>query len=86
MRKRDARGLHVGFSFHVSHKESFESRRLLGTTVTEETVPEGRDPVEYLRERVLSELDRLTLRGVEPAARRDLVQLFDPEPVEAEEE
>lgn len=79
MRRSQAKGLKVGFSFHVSYQVSYESRRLLGTSTSDEVVPPDRDPVEYLRERVLSELDRITLRGMEPAARRDLVQLFEAE-------
>lgn len=51
----------VAFSFAVKTKESYEEQQLLGVSFTHDSVPPGRDPVDYLRERVLAELDRVTL-------------------------
>lgn len=51
--------LYVHFTFGIE---------LLGVAYSNDTVPPGKDPVEYLRERVLAELDRVTLAAQSGAA------------------
>ena len=61
---------YVSFSFAIKVKKGYEEQRLLGTDFQNDSVPPGADPVQYLRERVLAELDRVTLRASTPATHR----------------
>jgi hypothetical protein len=50
---------HISFSFALTDKKGYNSDKVFGMSVSEEIVPEGKNGVVYLRERVLYELDRL---------------------------
>jgi hypothetical protein len=58
----------ISFSFalHVQ-KTEFSTEKVLGISVHDEIVPDGEDQVDYLRHRVLGELNRLA-RPSAPAA------------------
>lgn len=82
--------LRVNFKFSlVDHDRTYDSRPLVNVEFANDCVPPDRDPVEFLRERVLEELDKRTLAS--PAAQRAtkpaLVQVCqDQDPSAAPEE
>lgn len=74
----------VKVTLEVTAKVAYETRTLLGGTLTE-AVPEGVEPAEYLRQRAIEELDRHTLEAgtqvILPQARvKQLLPRPEPEP------
>ena len=57
----------ISFAFSIDQPvpDGYSSpTRLLGTKFEADVVPPGVDPVTYLRDRVLAELDRVTLQPI----------------------
>ncbi|MCP4113824.1 MAG: hypothetical protein GY737_00185 [Desulfobacteraceae bacterium] len=51
----------VSFQFSLNYRESYDNHKVIGVNFSEDAVPKGMNPVEYLRQRVMEELDKRTL-------------------------
>lgn len=70
---------YINVSFSLTEKEGYDTHKLIGVSITDDAVPRDADPVAFLRERVLEELDKRTL---EPAAAETPRPLVHIEPLE----
>lgn len=76
----------ISFAFSIAERTgSYETQNRIAVSISDETIPEGRDHVDYLRERVTEELDRKTLASAARTPQAALVQL-DPPTEETEED
>jgi len=76
----------ISMTLKVMRRSSpYESEQVLGTSITDENVPEGIEPAVHLRARVMEELDRHTLKTPFDRAAAPPVRTFLEQPEKAEE-